>query len=130
LIGGGGEQKTLRLVARYGDACNLFARLPADQLAHKLELLRGYCQQEGRAYEDVEKTVLVQLAPGRDDWSTSAFVDQLGRLADLGFDTAIASLQDVQTPVQTVEMVGRDVIPQVQALSARVPAHRDVAQHA
>ena len=61
LIGGGGEQKTLRLVARYADACNLFA-VPGEegiaQLVHKLDVLRAHCEAEGRPYDSIEKTVL------------------------------------------------------------------------
>jgi F420-dependent oxidoreductase-like protein len=61
MIGGGGEQKTLRLVARYADACNLFAA-PTEEalaaLAHKLDVLREHCEREDRPYESIEKTVL------------------------------------------------------------------------
>jgi F420-dependent oxidoreductase-like protein len=57
LVGGGGEKKTLRLAARYGDACNLFGSSPAD-VAHKLEVLRSHCQAEGRDYDRIQKTVL------------------------------------------------------------------------
>ena len=53
MIGGGGEQKTLRLVARYADACNLF---PSPDLAHKLDVLRAHCDAEGRDYDEIEKT--------------------------------------------------------------------------
>ncbi|HLT12286.1 MAG TPA: LLM class F420-dependent oxidoreductase, partial [Micromonosporaceae bacterium] len=56
MIGGGGERKTLLLVARYGDACNLFATSPAD-VAHKLDVLRAHCAAEGRDYDSIEKTV-------------------------------------------------------------------------
>jgi F420-dependent oxidoreductase-like protein len=68
MIGGGGEQKTLRLVARYADACNLFASPGADGMAaltHKLDVLRAHCETEGRSYDAVEKTVLGP-APLRD----------------------------------------------------------------
>jgi F420-dependent oxidoreductase-like protein len=116
LIGGGGEQKTLRLVARYADACNLFGRLPRDDLRRKLDVLRGYCHQEGRDYDALEKTVLVQLAADADGRGAQAFVDQLGQMADLGFDTAIASLVDVETPLQTIEQVGRNVMSHAHAL--------------
>ncbi|MGH2614876.1 MAG: LLM class F420-dependent oxidoreductase [Thermomicrobiales bacterium] len=61
LVGGGGEQKTLRLVARYADACNLFARPGAEGMAdltHKLDVLRAHCENEGRPYDAIEKTVL------------------------------------------------------------------------
>lgn len=57
LIGGGGEEKTLRLVAQYGDACNLFAR-DMDAMVHKLEVLKKHCEEIGRNYDDIEKTAL------------------------------------------------------------------------
>ena len=61
MIGGGGEQKTLRLVARYADACNLFAA-PGEEglttLSHKLDVLRAHCEAEGRPFATIEKTVL------------------------------------------------------------------------
>ncbi|WP_424861901.1 LLM class F420-dependent oxidoreductase [Streptomyces sp. MMS24-I29] len=57
MIGGGGERKTLRLVARYADACNLFATSP-EEVAHKLGVLRAHCAAEGRDYDAVEKTVM------------------------------------------------------------------------
>ncbi len=72
LIGGSGEQKTLRLVARYADACNLF---PTPEIAHKLEVLRAHCEAEGRDYAAIEKTSMYNLGAGRrlfeygaDDW--------------------------------------------------------------
>jgi F420-dependent oxidoreductase-like protein len=116
LVGGGGEQKTLRLVARYADACNLSGRLPKEDLRRKLDVLRGYCQQEGRDYDEIEKTAMVLLAPASDGQNMAGFVDELGQLADLGFDTVIASLLDIETPLQTIETVGRDVMPQLHAL--------------
>src|SRR5258706_4503492 len=58
LIGGGGERKTLRLVAQYADACNLFARMGNDILKDKLEILKRHCEAVGRPYEQIEKTSL------------------------------------------------------------------------
>lgn len=58
LIGGGGEQRTLRLVARYADACNLFPSAGPASIAHKLDVLRGHCVSEGRDYKAIEKTML------------------------------------------------------------------------
>src|SRR5205823_2709649 len=66
MIGGGGEQKTLRLVAQYADACNLFARMGKDVLQHKLDVLREHCQAVGRPYEQIEKTTLDVLRISRD----------------------------------------------------------------
>ncbi len=57
LIGGGGEKRTLRLVARYGDACNLFAS-SVEEITHKLEVLRTHCEAEGRDYDAIRKTAL------------------------------------------------------------------------
>src|SRR5437868_11541759 len=60
LLGGSGERKTLRLVARYGDACNLFDVRNSefrDNIEHKLRVLKGHCAEEGRDYADIEKTV-------------------------------------------------------------------------
>jgi F420-dependent oxidoreductase-like protein len=92
LIGGGGEQKTLRLVARYADASNLFGRTPRPALERKLELIRQYCAEYGRSYDQIEKTALLELDPRQ---PTSALVDELGPLQELGFQTAILSLRDI-----------------------------------
>ncbi|MFN8569528.1 MAG: hypothetical protein U0Z44_18845 [Kouleothrix sp.] len=54
MIGGAGEQKTLRLVAQYADACNLFARMGNDVLRQKLDILKGHCDAVGRPYEAIE----------------------------------------------------------------------------
>jgi F420-dependent oxidoreductase-like protein len=57
LIGGGGERKTLRLVAEYADACHLFTREGVDEVAHKLDVLRGHCERSGRDYDEIRKTI-------------------------------------------------------------------------
>ncbi|MDQ6649313.1 MAG: LLM class F420-dependent oxidoreductase [Actinomycetota bacterium] len=82
LIGGGGEKKTLRLVAQYADACNLFAAAP-DEIAHKLDVLRGHCDDVGRDYEQITKTILYvgrTLAMGDVD----GFVSDMASYARLG----------------------------------------------
>jgi F420-dependent oxidoreductase-like protein len=84
LIGGGGEKKTLRLVAQYADACNLFATSPSD-IRHKLDVLRGHCDAVGRDYATIQKTILVTGAPTEVD----AFVAEMASYRDLGVDTAI-----------------------------------------
>jgi len=58
LIGGGGEKKTLRFVAKYADACNLFATSP-DDVAHKLDVLRRHCDEVGRDYDEIQKSANV-----------------------------------------------------------------------
>src|SRR6185312_12499457 len=80
MIGGGGEQKTLRLVARYADACNLFGA-PPEEIARKLDVLRRHCETEGRDYERITKTVLAQRPPLED---VDAFLDDVRAYAELG----------------------------------------------
>jgi F420-dependent oxidoreductase-like protein len=80
LIGGGGEKKTLRLVARYADACNLFGSSP-DDVARKLDVLREHCAAEGRDYEDIVKTVLL-VKPALAD--VDATVAEVAAYAALG----------------------------------------------
>ncbi|MBS2966743.1 LLM class F420-dependent oxidoreductase [Actinocrinis puniceicyclus] len=85
LIGGGGEQKTLRLVARYADACNLFD-VGDEGLTHKLDVLRGHCEAEGRDFDEIEKTVLVRLAA---DGTAKPVAERAERLRELGFEHVI-----------------------------------------
>lgn len=124
LIGGTGEQKTLRMVAQYGDACNLFARLGNDALQHKLEVLQKHCERLGRPYEEIEKTSLDSLRLTRDgrDGSTSpaAFLDQLNTLAELGFDQAIFSLQNVHD-LEPFDVLATEVVPEAEKI---IPAGR------
>ena len=87
LIGGGGERKTLRLVAQYADACNLFATTTED-VAHKLDVLRGHCDRLGRDYDAIEKT-LIAAAPDAGADARAAFLADMEGYAALGIDTII-----------------------------------------
>ena len=87
LIGGGGERKTLRLVAQYGDACNLFGSSP-DDVAHKLEVLRRHCDELGRDYDTIRKTILANNPRPEPD-TLDDFVSHMADYAELGIDTAI-----------------------------------------
>src|ERR1700716_570553 len=78
LIGGGGERKTLRLVARYADACNLF---PGPQGVHKLDVLKRHCEAEGRDYDAIEKTCLFTFDPGERGANVGRLVGRLRWLA-------------------------------------------------
>ena len=86
LIGGGGEKKTLRLVARYADACNLFSRLGHDGLAHKLDVLRRHCDDEKRDYSAIRRTLL-HVGPVPD--ASDASMKELAAYSALGFETII-----------------------------------------
>jgi F420-dependent oxidoreductase-like protein len=91
LIGGGGERKTLRLVARYGDACNLFESGGLDELRRKLEVLRGHCAELERPYEEIEKTTYGQLTGSE---SVDELMERFGRLSEIGIGHAIVEPPD------------------------------------
>lgn len=95
LIGGGGERHTLRLVALYADACNLWAG-DLDRLARKLAVLRAHCDEVGRPYEQIEKTALLRLAlarqPRGDALTVQAAIDRLAPLDELGIGHVMVSL--------------------------------------
>jgi F420-dependent oxidoreductase-like protein len=112
LIGGGGERKTLRLVARYAQACNLF---PSPDLAHKLDVLRAHCDTEGRDYNDITKTCYFIFDVGEKGEKAAEVVDQLGKLAELGFEAAIGAVANVWQ-VTPLEVIGSEVIPAVAGL--------------
>ncbi|GHO48188.1 LLM class F420-dependent oxidoreductase [Ktedonospora formicarum] len=99
LIGGAGEKKTLRLVAKYGDACNFTLRLGADVVAHKLNVLREHCATEGRPYEAIEKTTIDSFALTRDGRngtvSPAQAIEKFAALAEMGIDHALFSLQNI-----------------------------------
>src|SRR5207245_9126655 len=86
MIGGIGEQKTLRLVARYADACNLF---PTPELAHKLDVLKRHCEREKRNYDDIEKTTMYRFDVGERGENVGKLVEQLRGLSRMGLATAI-----------------------------------------
>jgi F420-dependent oxidoreductase-like protein len=112
MIGGGGERKTLRLVAKYADACNLF---PTPELAHKLDVLREHCEREGRDYDTIEKTVYYPFQPGENGAGVGQILDQLGQFAELGFTTVIGNLPDVWQ-LGGIEIMGERVIPEAAKL--------------
>jgi F420-dependent oxidoreductase-like protein len=116
LIGGGGEKKTLRLVARYADGCNLFARAGLDGLRDKLEVLKRHCAEAGRDYGEIEKTTLgsAHLAPGRQ--TPAEIVEHCRALAKLGVQHAIFNMPNVQD-IQPLETFGREIIPALKDVS-------------
>ena len=79
LIGGSGEKKTLRLVAQYGDACNLFSGRGAAAIQAKLDVLKRHCEDVGRDYATIEKTTLGTVQLAADHMSSGEIVDQCPR---------------------------------------------------
>ncbi len=121
LVGGGGERRTLRLVAQYADACNLFDTGPGPEgIPHKLEVLRGHCADVGRDYDEISKTCLARLtfgtsggsAPdGTPVQSVDEAVARLGRLAEVGIDHVILGMANDTDPAayELVAQVVRQV---------------------
>ena len=108
LIGGSGERKTLRMVAQYAQACNLF---PGPDLERKLDVLRGHCEDLGRNYDDIDKTVIASLDPGADGENVDAILTQLQELAALGFTHAHTGMKDASSPEEFM-LFGERIIPE------------------
>jgi F420-dependent oxidoreductase-like protein len=117
MIGGGGEQKTLRLVAQYADATNVFGDGP--RLAHKYAVLREHCERIGRPYQEIERSTLqdvnVRVDGSRGASSPAQLVEQFGELSDAGVQHVIVSVRNVED-ISQLELIGRAVIPQIRAL--------------
>ena len=111
MIGGMGEQKTLRLVAKYADACNLF---PTPEVPHKLDVLKRHCEREKRNYDDIEKTCMFGFDLGERGEKVGAIVERLRGLRKMGFTTAIGGVRDVHK-IAPLEIMAREVIPAVAA---------------
>jgi F420-dependent oxidoreductase-like protein len=109
LIGGSGERKTLRLVAQYADACNLFG---GPELAHKLDVLRGHCADLGRDYDTIEKTAMAPFELGAKGEGSDKMLDELRELHDLGVTAATGSLRGGDGPA-TIAAYGEHVIPEI-----------------
>ena len=114
LIGGGGEQKTLRLVAQYADACNIFGG--PDQLTHKFAVLRERCAEVGRPFEEIERTNL-QSVDLRSE-TPAQIVDRFATLAEVGVQHVILNMAGVSDP-GNLETFGREILPKVHALEPR-----------
>jgi F420-dependent oxidoreductase-like protein len=111
MIGGMGEQKTLRLVAKYADACNLF---PTPEVQHKLEVLKRHCEREKRNYDDIEKTTMFRFDVGERGENVGKIIEQLRGLSRMGFTTAMGGVKDVYK-IKPLEIIARDLIPAVAA---------------
>ncbi|MDN3497084.1 LLM class F420-dependent oxidoreductase [Planococcus sp. APC 4015] len=104
MIGGGGERKTLRLVAQYADACNLFG---GPDSAHKLDVLRRHCDDVGRDYDTVEKTTMISITPAS---TVSTVIEQLDAQRALGFSVAYVFASGMREPSAITDLLG-EVVP-------------------
>lgn len=119
LIGGAGERKTLRLVAQYGDACNISLRFGRDEVRRKLDVLREHCQVLGRPYTDIEKTTLDTLRitrDGRDNsYTPAAAIEYFRGLAAMGIDQAIFNMPNI-TDLEPFDLLATEIIPVVEQI--------------
>ncbi len=113
LVAGGGEKKTLRLVAQYADACNLYGS--PDVIASKLQVLRQHCEALGRDYDSIEKTTLgyADLAPGK--MRPADVIAQCRQLKSMGVDHALFYVSNVHE-ISPLEVFGREIIPEISGL--------------
>ncbi len=109
LIGGSGEKKTLRLVARYAQACNLF---PGPEMPHKLEVLRRHCEAEGTDYDAIEKTAVFRFDVGDEGEKVDETIGRLQWLAGMGIEVAHGSVAHVADSRQ-IEILAKEVMPAV-----------------
>ena len=109
LIAGAGEKRTLPLVARYADACNI---PPSPQIPRQLDLLRRLCDEAGRDYDAIEKTAPFGFDVGEDGSKAGEVVNQLKWLSSLGIETVIGWVVGVDR-IDPIEVMGREVIPAV-----------------
>ena len=109
LIGGTGEKKTLKFVAKYAQACNIFARIGNDQIKHKLDVLKAHCQNLNRNYDDIFITTNDRLGK---DMSTEDILTYLKNLKDLGVHHAHFGLQDVYD-MKLLDKLTNEIIPAV-----------------
>jgi len=118
LIGGGGEKKTLRMVAQYANACNLF---PTPELPHKLEVLREHCQAVGRNYDEIEKTAMFTFDVGENGEKVEKAIGGLHWLNSMGIQTVIGGVAHVDK-IKPLEIIGEKVIPAIANLQPKVGA--------
>lgn len=111
MVAGSGEQKTLRLVARYADSCNVQSKSPED-VKRLFDILKQHCDAEGTSYDAIERTVVMRFDPGANGERADALVEMLGQFADVGVQATLGSLTGCEDPM-VMEAMGRLVIPQV-----------------
>jgi F420-dependent oxidoreductase-like protein len=120
LIGGGGEKKTLRLVAQYADACNLF---PTPEIPRKLDILREHCRAVGRNYDEIEKTAVFTFDLGDNGENLGKVIGGLKWLAGMGIQTVIGHVPKMYE-TKRIELIGEKLIPAVADLEAATAGSR------
>ena len=109
MIAGDGERKTLRLVARYADACSL---RPSPEIPRKLDVLRRHCEAEDRDYDEIERTCAFGFDVGENGEKAGELIGQLRWLSDMGIETVIGVVPNVDR-IEPLEIIGRKIVPAV-----------------
>ena len=104
-------------MARYGDSCNLF---DTPELAHKLDVLRQHCADEGRDYDTIEKTVQVRFDLGENGERVEQTIEHLYELSELGFEVAHGTLTGIST-LRPLDLMAERVIPAIEKFAAAPP---------
>jgi F420-dependent oxidoreductase-like protein len=117
MIGGGGEQKTLRLVAQYADATNVFGG--PEKIHHKWQVLKAHCEAVGRPYDEIERSTLQgNLRVSRDGGggtdTPASVIDRFGELGDAGAQHVLFSLEE-PWKTESIELLGSTVLPQLRS---------------
>jgi F420-dependent oxidoreductase-like protein len=132
MIGGSGERKTLRYVAKYGDACNLHLgahpklrgytersymnyRTRKERLRHKLDVLRMHCEREGRDYDEIDKSVLSPMEISQDALTPGEVVGMCRELSELGFNYVVFNMPN-DHEITPIKVMGEEVIPEISDL--------------
>lgn len=113
MVGGGGERTTLRLVARYADACNILVPDPGESRA-KLEILRRHCDDVGRDYGEIEKTALVEVDLRAGRMRSTDVVERIRAQAAEGIEHVIVNMPDVHD-LRHLRAFGQRILPEVAA---------------
>ncbi len=113
LIGGMGPKKTLRMVAQYGDACNFFGGSDEDLLIERLDILKQHCEDLGRDYDEIEKTVLITVAP--DDDSEGDPVARAKTFSKMGFTHMICNIKPEYSE-KSLKYMTEELAPAVMAI--------------
>jgi F420-dependent oxidoreductase-like protein len=112
LIGGAGEKKTLRLVAKYADACNLYAFDGPEVIRAKLAVLRRHCEELGRPFDEIERTALGALDLGEGSIKAMQAIEYCRSMSDAGIQHLIVSIPNVHE-ITPIKMMGKEIIPAV-----------------
>jgi F420-dependent oxidoreductase-like protein len=112
MVGGGGEKKTLRLVAKYADACNLYGFESAEPVRAKLRVLRQHCENLGRSFDEIERTAIGAFDLEPNGISPRQAIEHCRGLSDAGIQHLIVSLPRVHE-IMPIEVMAKEVIPAV-----------------